>query len=187
MINEMIVRTPANEWVDLLERLLSPFPERLLTAIKEYGLKIYILDHDTRASYIGLTNGVEMASHGRTYDDEDMAWFNRRGYMVFYTKCFIEGDEFNTPLHEIGHALDWYLGRGEWWTCSKDFEPLLKTAKPLDCYAEINCLEYFAQGVEAYFRPERQVIDSYRVHTGAELAKVDPELFKLLTILLREE
>ena len=153
----------------------------ILQQIRDSGLRIYILDKHTRASYIGLVD----KSNGQIYDDEDRAWFNGpTNRICIYTRTLSESDDFNTPLHEFGHAIDWLLGQGKFFSRTDKYNQLIKGGQSLDWYAATAIVEQFAQAVEAFYRPEREIIDSYRVHTCHELAKKDPMLYQFLNTLL---
>lgn len=185
----LFARSPTNEAVELAIKEISLFPKNLINIIKESGLKIYLLDKDTKASYIGLINHNINTVYGRTYDDTDMAWFTwTKNIIVFYSEIFYEDEDgFKSMIHEFAHAIDWNLGNNKFLTSSKEFQKIKQKGNPLDWYAATNPREYFAQGIEAYFRSERELCESYRVHNKIELAKKDYGLYEYIRSLIGNE
>lgn len=186
LIDQMVVKAPANEYVELLTRDLLVLPEKMIMKARDMGLKIFVLDYETRASYIGLKSKNDVFTcDNRTFDDIDIAWFQPdERYIALYSKTLFEDDGFKTAIHEFGHVIDFILGQGEFW--SNNFLASLKNNHPLDWYASTTPCEQFAQAIEAYYRANRENSSSYRVHTRSELANKSLELFNYLDVLLKD-
>ncbi|HSB12505.1 MAG TPA: tetratricopeptide repeat protein [Blastocatellia bacterium] len=89
---------------------------------------------------------------------------------------------FNTIAHEFAHQVHIAaLGKIEVKAIHNLYERARRGSRTLDYYAAANEYEYFAQGYEAFVsgrkRPSAGVTGR---HTGEELARRDPELYKFL-------
>lgn len=184
-----VVRATDNLAVEMAFRELEVIPAWQIQLAYDRGLGLYVLDHDTRASYIGLCDKDDLQTgDDRTWDDSDMAWFDSDiNTIVIYRQLLFQDEEFKVMRHEFAHALDWMLGNDSWFTESEAFDRYWKRGTPLDRYAATNPLEYFAQGYEASFREERVPCEIYYEHTRAGLARRDPELFALISSMEQQE
>jgi hypothetical protein len=93
--------------------------------------------------------------------------------------------EFSSTIrHEVSHAIDWFLGKGFYW--SEENPEML--VEPLDDYAAINPREQFAQALEGFFQSENKKDASFWKywHTRDEVYKKEPKLFDFFNQLLKE-
>ena len=83
-------------------------------------------------------------------------------------------------FHEIGHALDWVLGKGGY------ISETLDCGKPLDSHAAKNPREQFAQAFEGWIRGEDVTPKGEFAHSAQEVKQKAPELFELFCRLAEE-
>ncbi len=179
----------ANQVLHELQRV----PKKALKVVNDFGIKIYCFDKDFKPSRIGLCNKNDISDDGRLWDDT--ACYGLKYKAIFIHQHDFEEEknekDFSGIIHEIGHALDHALGN----KLGKNnylshIESKIYTGwqndKGLDCYANSDLAEYFAQAFMAYCYTglENYKPWSYREHTKEELRIKDNDMFCFFKSLL---
>lgn len=136
----------ADIWTLRVDEKLSALPEEILDAFVEEGWKMYVTDKDLDQNFYGGRFG---AVQGTTSIDSYEIFIEDRENAV-------EG----SPVHEMGHFVDWYLGDGGFLTDTEEFQEIYK--EEMDCFVDgldVKCYmdqkELFAEGIFAFFgQPE---------------------------------
>lgn len=69
---------------------------------------------------------------------------------------------FGVTVHEIGHALDWYLGNGYWRSCSsKSILDEFNKKEAINKTSNGHVIEFFAEGFRAFLNINDPIITNY--------------------------
>lgn len=180
-----------NEILRMLIEELSVIPKWLSRYLFESGLQLALYDNEIKIN--GLSYSPNTCSTGL------------RGREISKTHCFHQSksdqiniinivdyesdlpyiDYFSVIRHEIAHAIDWFLGKNDWWSS----ENISMMGIPLDDYAEIDESEQFAQAFDGYFQSDTKKEEPYWKywHTQEEVFEKAPRLFEYFGQLLKEK
>jgi hypothetical protein len=167
---------------------LKTIPQKLIDITNEFGTQIYCFNERFKPSYIGLVQEGDHLGDGRSLDE--VSHYNHQEKALYIFDHCIEdiGEKaFSTIIHEYAHALDRALGcrikQNKYLSMvDPDIIKGWKKQKGLDCYANTNPREYFAQAFMAYMYSNLETYKpwSYREHTSQELKEKNSEMYYYL-------
>lgn len=160
---------------------LEVFGENIIQTVKAFGVHIIILPPRVSLTQIKI-RGMSVVSQGeRTFDGRP--WEYVRGLYDNSRRLIVMGEENiglrrSTARHEFAHAFDHTFSErhGRRLPLSVQLWNLFRTEREglISDYAGTNPQEYFAEAVEAYFRPEGR----------DKLLNEDPKMYQYLENLL---
>lgn len=184
-------RVTDSETARIVLNELKVIPPKLIDITNEFGISVYCFNKNYKASWIGLCDKNEDLNDGRLIDEVSCYMPQYKAIIIYSPDIKDDEDEdaFSTIVHEYAHALDDALGNRNG---KKDYLSYINTdiykrweqGKGLDCYANINPVEYFAQAFMAYIMDKNYKPWSYREHTRQELKEKDGDMFYYLRDLL---
>jgi len=133
---------------------LKTIPQKLIDITNEFGTQIYCFNERFKPSYIGLAQEGDHLGDGRSLDEVSHYDHQEKALYIFDHCSMIDPD----------------IIKG--W----------KKQKGLDCYANTNPREYFAQAFMAYMYSNLETYKpwSYREHTSQELKEKNSEMYYYL-------
>jgi hypothetical protein len=186
------VRVANNQTASKVLNDLKMIPQKLIDITSEFGTRIYCFNDRLKPSYIGLVDKDDKLNDGRSLDETSHYNHQKKAIYIF-DYCIKDMGEkaYSTIIHEYAHALDHALG------CKIKQNEILSMVdagiikrwekqKGLDCYANIDPLEYFAQAFMAYMYSNLETYkpQSYREHTRQELKEKDSDMYYYLKNLI---
>jgi Mlc titration factor MtfA (ptsG expression regulator) len=164
---------------------------KLINLTTQFGINTYCFDKQLYPSWIGLLKKSNTFD-GRSYD-ETACFLSWHKSILLYDWDFDESEyAFSTVIHEYAHALDYTLGSMlKEDTFLSNIHPTIyngwQKQRGLDCYANLNPREYFAQAFMAYFQKdkERYKPKKYYEHTCEELKEKDNDMYYFIDNLVK--
>jgi len=173
-----IIKCYSKEAEDWLKEQIEKIPYPIKSLLKD--VKIFCFERD--ASLDGTIPRSRKTTNGSLSCQTSHFSEEMNAIVLFAKDIGSSAGSFNMFLHEVGHALDWALGKKKGHISS-----VLDCGTPLDSHAAMNQKEQFAQAFEAWFRPDGTKTSSEFEHTRSEVKEKAPVLFDLFERLARGE
>ncbi len=182
LAHKLLARAPNKDLRKRFYQELSAFGADILRFVFNFGVRAIILDRSTPLTELKIAGMYVVGKGEKTFDGRP--WSQVRGIYDSSRRLFVVGEELlsrenrSVIHHEFAHAYDDAYSKKhrrklplsvELWN---KFAPR-RTALVSD-YASTNPAEYFAESVEAFFRPKDREL----------LQKADPGMHQYLTELL---